>query len=100
MTQAAHTVTERLEDHQHGFYEVVVDGQALAYMKFSQLERVLILHHTEVKPALRGQGVAMKLLNHAVQDARARGVTINALCPFSRKVLESDSAYSDVFDQS
>lgn len=94
-----YAVTENLEDPKHGNYEVVVDGEAKAYMKFSRLEKVLILHHTEVKPALRGKGIAMKLLTYAVEDARNRGLKINALCPFSRKTLESDSKYSDVYDQ-
>lgn len=94
-----YTVTENLEDSKHGNYEVVVDGEAKAYMKFSRLEKVLILHHTEVKTALRGKGIAMKLLTYAVEDARTRGLKINALCPFSRKTLESDPKYSDVYNQ-
>lgn len=98
MSSNSYTVTENLEDPKHGNYEVIVDGEAKAYMRFSRLDKVLILHHTEVKPALRGKGVAMMILEYAVKDARNRGLKINALCPFSRKTLESDSSYHDVFD--
>ncbi len=93
------TITENLEDDRHGRYEIVIDGIAQAYMRFSRLERILILHHTEVKPSLRGKGAAKQLLNYAVEDARSRSLKINALCPFSRKTLESSSEYNDVYSE-
>ncbi|KAB2814501.1 GNAT family N-acetyltransferase [Phaeocystidibacter luteus] len=90
-------ISESLSEENRGQYEIVIDGSPKAYMKFTRLERVLILHHTEVLPFLRGKGAARQLLEHAVEDARSNNLTINAICPFSRKVLEQNEAYRDVY---
>ncbi|NVK26634.1 MAG: N-acetyltransferase [Flavobacteriia bacterium] len=90
-------ITESLSEADRGQFEIVMDGTVKAYMKFSRLERVLILHHTEVLPFLRGKGAARQLLAHAVEDARKNGLTITAICPYSRKVLEQSEEYRDVY---
>ncbi|MDP3898299.1 MAG: GNAT family N-acetyltransferase, partial [Mesorhizobium sp.] len=43
----------------------------------------IIIDHTEVPDAFRGQGVGAALVARAVADMRAAGKTIIPLCPFA-----------------
>ena len=53
-------------------------------MTFTRIgEHQLIIDHTEVPDVFRGQGVGLKLVARAVDDARKAGKTIIPLCPFA-----------------
>lgn len=59
------------------------DG-AEAEMTYSRTSpHLIIIDHTGVPDAFRGQGVGAKLVARAVEDARAGGVKIIPLCPFA-----------------
>ena len=45
-------------------------------------DRAIIVDHTFVPEALRGLGIAGKLAERVIADARAAGQTIVPLCPF------------------
>lgn len=49
--------------------------------------RRLILTHTEVAEALRGQGVAGRLVEAAVERAARSGLTLVPWCPYARRWL-------------
>ena len=46
----------------------------------------MIIDHTFVDPAYRGQGLAEKLVPKGVEKARAEKKTIIPLCPFAKRV--------------
>lgn len=48
----------------------------------------LILVHTEVPEAFRGQGVADQLVRAAIERAVADGLTVVPACPYARTWLE------------
>ena len=48
----------------------------------------LILTHTETPEALRGRGIAGRLVRAAVERAAATGETVVPWCPYARKWLE------------
>jgi hypothetical protein len=50
--------------------------------------RTVIVDHTGVPDALRGQGIAAALARRAIADARERGQKIVPLCPFFRAYAE------------
>ncbi|MBI5975739.1 GNAT family N-acetyltransferase [Staphylococcus canis] len=62
-------------------------------------DSIIIIDHTEVGPALQGQGVGKQLVKAAVDYARENNITIHATCPFAKSVLEKTSEYHDVFEQ-
>lgn len=43
---------------------------------------VITFTHTIVPPALEGHGVASRLIAHALEEARARGLKVRAECSF------------------
>jgi predicted GNAT family acetyltransferase len=57
--------------------------------------RITILH-TEVAPALRNAGEAARLVDAAVQWARAQDLKVDARCSYAHAVLVRTPAYADV----
>lgn len=72
-------------------------GDAEAEMTFSKLGTSrIIIDHTGVPDAFRGQGVGLKLVTRAVEDARAAGKTIIPLCPFAAAQFRRHPEWADV----
>lgn len=71
-----------------------------AEMTFSRAgERLLIIDHTEVPEAFRGQGVGLRLVARAVKDARAAGKKIIPLCPFANAQFRRHPEWADVLNR-
>jgi hypothetical protein len=80
-----------------GRYLVREPGGAVAELTFSKAgERMIIIDHTEVPDAFRGQGVGLKLVTQAVEDARAAGKSIIPLCPFANAQFRRHPEWADV----
>lgn len=72
------------------------DG-AEAEMTFTRIgEHRLIIDHTEVPDAFRGQGAGLRLVTRAVEDARASGKKIIPLCPFAAAQFRRHAEWHDV----
>lgn len=72
------------------------DG-AEAEMTFTKVgERQIIIDHTGVPDAFRGQGAGLRLVTRAVEDARAAGKTIIPLCPFAAAQFRRREEWADV----
>lgn len=87
-----------LEDNgAKGRYFVKGPDGAEAEMTFTKVgEHQLIIDHTEVPDAFRGQGVGARLVMRAVEDARAAGKTIIPLCPFAAAQFRRHPEWADV----
>jgi uncharacterized protein len=57
---------------------------------------VIVMTHTEVDPSFEGHGVATILIRGALDDIRAKGLPIRALCPFVVAFLEGHPDYQDL----
>ena len=69
----------------------------MAEMTFTKIgERQIIIDHTEVPDAFRGQGAGLRLVTRAVEDARAQGKTIIPLCPFAAAQFRRHPEWADV----
>lgn len=79
-----------------GRYVTIVDGHE-AEMTYSRAgETRIIIDHTGVPEALKGQGVGKKLVEAAVNDARAENFKIIPLCPFAKATLDRTPEWQDV----
>ncbi|MER8483278.1 MAG: N-acetyltransferase [Mesorhizobium sp.] len=75
------------------------DG-AEAEMTFTKIgEHQIIIDHTEVPDAFRGQGAGLRLVTRAVEDARAAGKKIIPLCPFANAQFHRHKEWADVLKQ-
>jgi len=61
-------------------------GLAVAYYELR--DGTLVFTHTVVPEALRGQGLASKLIKAALDDARRRGLKVVPQCPFVARYIE------------
>jgi len=56
----------------------------------------IIIDHTSVDETLQGQNIGKRLVDSAVQFARAKEIKIFALCPFAKSVFDKNPEYADV----
>ena len=91
----------KLEDSgSKGRYFLRAPQGAVAEMTFSKVgERMIIIDHTEVPDAFRGQGVGLRLVTRAVEDMRSAGKKIIPLCPFAAAQFRRHSEWADVLKQ-
>jgi uncharacterized protein len=88
---------EHEEAEGRGAFFVAREGVRLAVLTYSRVDpTVIIIDHTEVNAALRGLGVARKLLDHAVGWARATGTKVMVTCPYAKSEFEKDASIRDV----
>lgn len=79
-----------------GRYVYRADGHE-AEMTFSRVgTSQIIIDHTGVPDAFRGQGVGVALVTRAVEDARASGIKIRPLCPFAAAQFRRHPEWHDV----
>ena len=57
---------------------------------------LVVIVHTEVDDALRGQGVGRKLLDATVAWARETGTKIIPTCPYAKAQFDKDKSIRDV----
>jgi predicted GNAT family acetyltransferase len=91
----------QLEDNgTKGRYVLRGPDGAEAEMTFTKVgEKQLIIDHTEVPDAFRGQGAGLRLVTKAVEDARASGKKIIPLCPFAAAQFRRHPEWADVLKQ-
>ena len=79
-----------------GRYLVTIEGHTaeMTYSKAGQTR--IIIDHTGVPDALRGQGAGQARGQRAVEDARAAGIKIIPLCPFAKAQIEKHPEWQDV----
>ncbi len=77
-------------------YEAYRDGDLAGFLDYVVKRGRLALVHTETLPAHAGAGVAGALARFALEDARARGLRVIAICPFVHTYLERHPEYADV----
>ncbi len=64
-------------------------GKIVAEITFPETSPgVFVIDHTFVDGSLRGQGVASKLVQAAVDEIKKRGGRVEATCSYAKKWLE------------
>jgi predicted GNAT family acetyltransferase len=83
-----------------GRYVVRGPDGAEAEMTFTSAgAQQIIIDHTGVPDAFRGQGIGQRLVTRAVEDARAAGRKIIPLCPFAAAQFRRHPEWADVLKQ-
>lgn len=80
-----------------GRFYIEQDGKEVATMTFQNMKAdAMNIDHTEVDDSLQGQGVARKLLDTAVDYARAQNLKVRATCSYAESALKKNPDYNDV----
>ncbi len=89
-------ITEQ-RNGEHGRY-VFADPAGESELTYRLAGERMVINHSFTPPALRGQGIAGKLVERAVADARTRGWIIIPVCPYVKVKIDRSPALQDVLD--
>lgn len=93
------TVSVRNDREAH-LYDAYVDGKVVGTISYEPIGSRIVLHHSYVHPKFRKQGVASEMVRQALEDIRADGVKVSALCSFIVDFLKKNEAeYADIVDR-
>ena len=76
-------------------FEADVQGQ-MAITAYRHSKGIVTFTHTEVPEALRGAGVAAKLVGGALDQVRARGEQVVPECPYVASFIQKHPEYQDL----
>jgi predicted GNAT family acetyltransferase len=91
------SITREMDAARGRYVAKIAGGDAEAELTFLREDpNVFVADHTETPRALRGQGIASKLVERMVADARTEGFKIRPLCPFVVALFSQHPDWSDV----
>ena len=76
-------------------FEVTVEGH-VAHADYRIDGDVITFIHTIVPTALEGRGIASRLILHALNDVRARGLRVVPQCPFVAAYIRKHPEWADL----
>ena len=86
------------ENDSGGRYFYQIENGPVAELTYSKAgETMIIVDHTDVPEAYKGQGIGLLLLTQAVDDTRAAGKKIIPLCPFANAQFHKHPEWRDVW---
>jgi predicted GNAT family acetyltransferase len=77
-------------------YELTVDGERGGFVTYRQSPGVIAFLHAEVDPSRERRGLGSQLVRGALDDARARGLSVRPVCPFVAWFIETHTEYRDL----
>lgn len=79
-------------------YEALRGGERLGVSTYILEPGVITFTHTETDPRYEGEGVGGALARGVLDDARARGLKVRAVCPFIGGWIQRHPEYQDLVD--
>ena len=73
-----------------------VDDRLAGECQFEVKGGLWTIIHTGVRPEFGGRGIARLLVERIMLEARAKGVKINPVCSYAKKMMAENKAYDDV----
>ena len=79
-------------------YEAQQDGILAGFAEYQLSADLIVITHTEVKPAFEGQGVGSAVTRFALDDIRANRPELKVLplCPFTKGWIQRHPEYADL----
>lgn len=77
-------------------YEARVDGKLAGFATYIRTPEMVAFLHTEVDPKFEGRGVGSAIARHALDEARERGQSVLAACPFISGWIAHHPEYEDL----
>ncbi|HEX6498077.1 MAG TPA: GNAT family N-acetyltransferase [Micromonosporaceae bacterium] len=79
-------------------FEARIGDRVVGFSEYRTRPQRMTFTHTEVEPEYEGQGVGSRLVRGALDEARARGVSVAPLCPFVAEYIRGHPEYLDLVD--
>ncbi|SFD00428.1 hypothetical protein SAMN04487968_1209 [Nocardioides terrae] len=90
---------ELIDNTDRGRFELHRAGELSGWLYYSHLNpNRYALQHTEVEPRHQHQGVGAAMVRRVLDEIRARGGTVTAICPFVAEYLSRTTQDADLID--
>ena len=73
-------------------------GRLMGYTEYVLEPGSMVVTHTVVAQRFEGRGVGSSLAKFALDAARARGLHVTPVCPFTRSYVRRHPGYEDMVD--
>lgn len=77
-------------------YEVRLDGRAIGRADYQRNGDRIVIPHTHIDPAHRGQGLGARMVSFALDDIRRRGLKVVPACPFVSDYMSKHPENADL----
>jgi predicted GNAT family acetyltransferase len=81
---------------EHDRYEVYLDGAVIGRADYFRRDDYVVIPHTQIDPAHRGQGLGERMVRFALDDIRERGLKVKPACPFAAAYIAKHTEYADL----
>lgn len=96
MDSISNTALDVAHDEEASRYELTRAGELIGLIDYRRRNGSLDMTHTEVFPAVRGQGLGAVLVRNALDDVRERGETVIPSCWYVREFVDANPDYADL----
>ena len=77
-------------------YELMLGADVVGVADYRQEGDTLVFPHTQVNASLRGRGMGARLVQAALDDARARGHRVVPRCWYVAEFIDANPEYQDL----
>jgi uncharacterized protein len=89
--------TQVTEDPEAGRFFMTLAGEQIGFLQYQPIPgSSLVLEHVEIDPRFEGRGLGGELTKAALDEFRARGVTVVPQCPFIARYIRAHPEYADL----
>jgi predicted GNAT family acetyltransferase len=79
-------------------YDALIGDEVVGTIVYEHSGPRMVFMHTIVDPEFRGQGIGTTLVKRALDDVRARGMTLTNYCGFVSGFIAAHPGYADLMD--
>jgi predicted GNAT family acetyltransferase len=79
-------------------YDALIGDQVIGTIVYEHAGPRLVFRHTIVEPEFRRRGIGTTLVTRALDDVRAKGVTLTNYCGFVSEFIAAHPGYADLID--
>jgi predicted GNAT family acetyltransferase len=94
--EPADEVVEFIDRPEQARFVVTVNGEIAGFATYRLRDDLITFIHTEVDAAFGGHGLGTRLVVHALDDARRRGLRVRPLCPLFAKFISEHTEYQEL----
>jgi hypothetical protein len=79
-------------------YDALIGDQVIGTIVYEHAGPRIVFRHTIVEPEFRGRGIGTTLVTRALDDVRAKGITLTNCCGFVSEFIAAHPGYADLID--
>jgi uncharacterized protein len=87
---------EIVDDQEQSRYEAQLDGETVAIADYARAPDSISFTHTETFAGHKGEGLAGRLIDRALRDAREEGLAVLPFCSFVSDYVGRNREFLDL----